>query len=157
PPKSNLDPRLLVELVRAVGPRNLRPVPPPPEEARLRGRLHTRGRDRQAISHHYDVSNAFYRMVLGPSMTYSCAVFDTPEDSLDDAQERKYELICRKLDLQPGMRLLDVGCGWGGMIIHAARHHGVQAVGITLSREQEELATKRVAEAGVGDKVEVRL
>jgi cyclopropane-fatty-acyl-phospholipid synthase len=152
-----LDPKLVVGLLRETGFDVLRPLPPPPEEARLRGGLHTRGRDRQAISHHYDVSNDFYRLVLGPSMTYSCAVFDRPTEALDVAQANKYELISRKLGLEPGMRLLDVGCGWGGMLLHAAEHHGVQGVGVTLSHEQEELATKRVAEAGLADRVEIRL
>jgi cyclopropane-fatty-acyl-phospholipid synthase len=135
----------------------LRSPPPPPEEAQLSGGLHTRARDRAAISHHYDVSNDFYRLVLGPSMVYSCAVWESPDVSLEEAQAAKLELICRKLDLQPGMRLLDVGCGWGGMILHAARHHGVEAVGVTLSGEQAELARARVAEAGLSDRVEIRL
>ena len=92
-------------------------------------------RDAAAIAHHYDVSNDFYRLVLGPSMTYSCAVWPTPDATLEEAQAAKYELVCRKLGLRPGMRLLDVGCGWGGMVMHAARHHGVEAVGITLSQQ----------------------
>jgi cyclopropane-fatty-acyl-phospholipid synthase len=108
-----------------------RPLPPPPEEARLSGRLHSRARDAAAIAHHYNVGNDFYRLVLGNTMTYSCAYFEHADTTLDDAQDAKYELICRKLDLQPGMRLLDVGCGWGGMVMHAARHHGVTAVGDT--------------------------
>src|ERR671916_244808 len=94
------------------------PRAPPPEEARLRGRRHSKERDAAAIAHHYDVSNDFYRLVLGPSLTYSCAVFHDPSDSLEQAQANKYELICRKLGLEPGMRLLDVGCGWGGMALH---------------------------------------
>src|SRR6185437_10088956 len=112
-------------------------------------------RDRAAIAHHYDVSNDFYRLVLGPTMTYSCAVWSSPDVGLDAAQSAKYELICRKLGLEPGMRLLDVGCGWGGMLLHAAEHHGVQAVGVTLSRPQAELARKRVAERGLGDRIDV--
>jgi cyclopropane-fatty-acyl-phospholipid synthase len=152
-----LDTRTMRKLVGEVGGwRHLRPLPAPPEEARLRGWRHSRARDRAAISHHYDVSNAFYEMVLGPSLTYSCAVFGDPGDSLESAQEAKYELICRKLGLRQGDRFLDVGCGWGGMVIHAARHHGVHAVGITLSREQTLLASKRVVEAGVSDRVEIR-
>lgn len=135
----------------------LRPPPPPPEEVHLHGGLHTRGRDSDAISHHYDVSNEFYRLVLGPSMVYSCAVWDDPDGTLDDAQAAKLELVCQKLGLRPGLRLLDVGCGWGSMVLHAARHHGVSAVGITLSHEQAELARKRVADAGLGDLVEIRL
>jgi cyclopropane-fatty-acyl-phospholipid synthase len=151
------DAAALARLVRVHGRDALRRLPPPPEEAQLRGRVHTRGRDRQAVSHHYDVSNDFYRLVLGPSMTYSCAVFEAPDDTLERAQANKYDLICRKLGLREGMRLLDVGCGWGGMLLHAARHYGVRGVGVTLSREQEELARKRVAEAGLTDLIEIRL
>lgn len=134
-------------------------LPPrrPPEEARLRGRLHSRERDAAAISHHYDVSNDFYALVLGPSMTYSCAYFESPEETLESAQEAKYDLIARKLGLQPGMRLLDVGCGWGGMVMHAAARREVRAIGITISEQQARLAAKRVAEAGLADVVEVRL
>ena len=103
------------------------------------------------------MSNEFYELVLGPTMTYSCAVFATPDDSLETAQEQKYDLICRKLGLQPGQRLLDVGCGWGGMVMHAAQHYGVQAVGVTISASQADLAAKRVAEAGLADRVDIRL
>ena len=134
-----------------------RPLPPPPEEARLHGRFRSRQRDAAAIAHHYDVSDDFYRLVLGETMTYSCAVFPDERTGLDDAQRAKYDLICRKLGLAPGMRLLDVGCGWGGMVLHAAAHYGVQAVGVTLSRSQRERAARRVASAGLGDQVEVRL
>jgi cyclopropane-fatty-acyl-phospholipid synthase len=133
-----------------------RPLPAPPEEARLKGRLHSRSRDAAAISHHYDVGNDFYRLVLGETMTYSCAYFETPDATLDEAQTAKYDLICRKLGLAPGMRLLDVGCGWGGMPMHAARAYGVDAVGVTLSHAQAEAAAKRVAEAGLADRVEIR-
>ena len=157
-PNVRLEPKALLRLVRELGGwRQVRPVPPPPEEARLRGRRHSKARDAAAISHHYDVSNAFYRLVLGPSLTYSCAVFHEPTDTLEQAQANKYELICRKLDLRPGMRLLDVGCGWGGMALHAAQHHGVEAVGITISRRQAELAEKRVAEAGLSEQVQIRV
>lgn len=134
-----------------------RPLPPPPEEARLAGRLHTRHRDAAAVTHHYDVSNEFYRLVLGPSMTYSCAVWSDPEVGLEAAQEAKHELVCRKLGLRPGMRLLDVGCGWGGLVLHAARHHGVEATGVTLSTQQAELARERVDAAGLADRVQIRL
>jgi cyclopropane-fatty-acyl-phospholipid synthase len=156
-PNLRLSPAQWREAVALVGAAGLRPLPLPPEEARLHGRRHTKERDAAAIAHHYDVSNDFYRTVLGPSMTYSCAVFATPGTSLEDAQAAKHELICRKLDLQPGMRLLDIGCGWGGMLLHAAREHGVRAVGVTVSQRQAELAEKRIAEAGVADRVEVRL
>ena len=131
--------------------------PLPPEEAHLHGRRHSPARDAAAIAHHYDVSNDFYRIVLGPSMTYSCGVWSSPDVGLEAAQAAKYELICQKLALQPGMRLLDVGCGWGSMVMHAAQHHGVRAVGVTVSRRQQELAAKRVAEAGLSDQVEIRL
>ena len=134
-----------------------RPPTPPPEEARLRGGRHSKARDAQAIAHHYDVSNDFYRLVLGDTMTYSCAYFREPDFDLDDAQNAKHDLICRKLGLREGMRLLDVGCGWGGMVIHAARNYGVRAVGVTISRNQADLAEKRVAEAGLADRVEIRL
>ncbi|MEU9130089.1 cyclopropane-fatty-acyl-phospholipid synthase family protein [Kitasatospora sp. NPDC048540] len=147
---------LLATLVRigAVGPQ---PAPPPEEAVRPRGRLHSRRRDRAAISHHYDVGNDFYRLVLGSSMVYSCAYWTPEAKSLEDAQEAKLDLICRKLGLRPGMRLLDVGCGWGSLVLHAARHYGVTAVGVSISVEQVELARGRVAEAGLGDRIEIRL
>jgi cyclopropane-fatty-acyl-phospholipid synthase len=135
----------------------VRPLPAPDEEVKLHGLRHTKRRDAKAIQAHYDVSNDFYRMVLGPSMTYSCAVFEHEDDSLERAQANKYELISRKLALQPDMRLLDIGCGWGGMVLHAARHHGVHAVGITISEAQAELARKRVVDAGLADRIEIRL
>ncbi|HEV2088595.1 MAG TPA: cyclopropane-fatty-acyl-phospholipid synthase family protein [Cryptosporangiaceae bacterium] len=131
-------------------------APLPPEEARPRGRLHSLSRDRAAISHHYDVSNRFYEWLLGPSMAYTCAVFPEPDASLELAQERKHELVAGKLGLRPGMRLLDVGCGWGGMVMHAAERHGVQALGVTLSRQQAEWAQKAIAERGLGELAEVR-
>jgi cyclopropane-fatty-acyl-phospholipid synthase len=157
-PEVQLEPKMMLRLVHELGGwREVRPVAPPAEEVRLRGRRHSKSRDAAAISHHYDVSNAFYRLVLGPSLTYSCAVWHDPDDTLEAAQANKYELICRKLDLRPGMRLLDVGCGWGDMVMHAAQHHGVNAVGITISRQQAELAEKRVAEAGLSDQVQIRV
>lgn len=131
--------------------------PPPPEEARLSGRLHSRSRDAAAISHHYDVGNDFYRLVLGRTMTYSCAYWKDGVESLDDAQIAKYDLICKKLNLQPGMRLLDVGCGWGGLAVHAAANYGATVVGITLSREQEALAKQHAEDQGVSHMVEFRL
>lgn len=158
---------------------------PPPEEARVakKGRMHSRGRDSAAISHHYDVGNDFYALVLGPSMVYSCAVWpdgpvtgdatagsgpeaeagpddglgDGLDDGLDAAQEAKLDLVCRKLGLQPGMRVLDVGCGWGSFALHAAARYGATVVGVTLSTEQATLARKRAADAGLTDSIEIRV
>src|SRR3954471_14234574 len=132
---------------------------PPPEEVRVGryGRRHSRRRDAAAVSHHYDVGNDFYRLVLGPSMVYSCAVWDDETVGLEAAQEAKLDLVCRKLALRPGMRLLDVGCGWGSLGMHAAERYGAQVVGVTLSAEQAALARKRVAEAGLTDKVDIRI
>ena len=152
-----LGPRMMARFLREGGRPALRLLPAPEEEARLRGWVHSPGRDRQAVSHHYDVSNSFYEMMLGPSMTYSCALFEDPDDDLASAQSNKYELVSRKLGLQPGMRLLDVGCGWGGMAVHAAINHGAQVLGVTLSSDQYDWATKRVAECGLGDRIEIRL
>ncbi|MGW1783074.1 class I SAM-dependent methyltransferase [Streptomyces sp. NPDC002143] len=142
-------------LLKLAGP----PLPPAPprEEVRRTGHLHTRRTDRRAISHHYDVGNDFYELVLGPSMVYSCAYWESADSTLELAQRDKLELVCRKLDLAPGRRLLDVGCGWGSLAIHAAREHGADVVGITLSQEQAAYARKRVADAGLTDKVEIRV
>ena len=143
-------------LLGAVG----REPAPPPEEARVAGRRHSRSRDRAAVRHHYDVGNAFYRRVLGPSWVYSCAYWerwDDPSFTLEDAQRAKLDLVCRKLALAPGMRLLDVGCGWGSLVLHAAQQYGVTAVGVTVAEEQAALARERVADAGLGDRVEIRL
>ncbi|MER7836090.1 cyclopropane-fatty-acyl-phospholipid synthase family protein [Streptomyces sp. NPDC096040] len=142
------------ELLKLAGP----PLPPTPprEEVRRRRQLHTRRSDKQAISHHYDVGNDFYEIVLGPSMVYSCAYWED-DGTLETAQRDKLELVCRKLDLKPGQRLLDVGCGWGSMAIHAAREHGVSVVGVTLSQEQAAYARKRVADEGLTDRVEIRV
>jgi cyclopropane-fatty-acyl-phospholipid synthase len=136
------------------------PLARPAEEiARRRGRAHTKGRDRSAISHHYDVGNDFYRLVLGSSLVYSCAYWsDGPkESSLEQAQHDKLDLVCRKLALRPGQRLLDVGCGWGSMALHAAARYGVRVTGVTISVEQAELARKRVAEAGLTDRIDIRV
>ncbi|MBT2386427.1 class I SAM-dependent methyltransferase [Streptomyces sp. ISL-11] len=143
------------ELISLAGPGL--PPRPPREEARKHGGLHSLRRDREAISHHYDVGNTFYERVLGPSMVYSCAYWESPESTLEEAQSAKLDLVCRKLALRPGERLLDVGCGWGSMVLHAAREYGVSAVGITLSEEQAAYARKRVAEAGLTDRVEIRV
>ncbi|MFJ3975128.1 class I SAM-dependent methyltransferase [Streptomyces sp. NPDC090021] len=132
------------------------PAPPGEEAARRSGPRHTRGRDRQAISHHYDVGNDFYERVLGPSMVYSCAYW-TPGSTLERAQHDKLDLVCRKLALKPGDRLLDVGCGWGSMALHAAREYGARVTGVTLSREQAVYARKKAADEGLADLVEIRI
>lgn len=133
------------------------PAPPAEEMHRRRtGPLHTRRRDKEAISHHYDVGNDFYELVLGPSMVYSCAYWEDG-GTLEDAQRDKLDLVCRKLALKEGDRLLDVGCGWGSMAIHAAREYGAVVTGVTLSVEQAAYARKRVAEEGLTDRVEIRV
>ncbi len=121
----------------------------------LNGMLHSRTRDAAAIQHHYDVSNLFYELVLGPSMTYTCACYPTEDATLEQAQAFKYELVARKLGLEPGMRLLDVGCGWGGMVRHAARQ-GVSVLGVTLSREQAQWAQQAIEREGLSHLAEVR-
>jgi cyclopropane-fatty-acyl-phospholipid synthase len=139
----------------AFGPRPAVPA----GEARLRGRLHSVGRDRGAIAHHYDLGNDFYQLLLDPQMAYSCAYWarDEPGYSLEDAQRDKLDLICRKLDLRPGMRLLDVGCGWGSLLIHAAGRYGVDVVGVTLSAAQYAHVQSRIYEAGLDGLAQVRL
>jgi cyclopropane-fatty-acyl-phospholipid synthase len=127
------------------------------ERAQLRGRRSSLERDRQAIAYHYDVSNDFFTLWLDPTMAYSCAVFESPTEDLDTAQRRKLDYVCRKLRLQPGERLLDIGCGWGGLVLHAARHYGAEAFGVTLSRAQAELASARIREAGLEDRCRVEL
>ncbi len=148
-----------VDVLRRLGIHVLRPVAPPPEETRPGlwwGLRHSMKRDSRAISHHYDVSNRFYEWVLGPSMAYTCAVYPYDGASLEDAQEEKVDLVCRKLDLQPGHRLLDVGCGWGTMVIHAAENYGARVLGVTLSQQQAEWGQKRIAELGLGQLAEIR-
>jgi cyclopropane-fatty-acyl-phospholipid synthase len=148
-----------IGVLRELGSWVLRRPPLPPEEASppwRRGLRHSKERDAKAVSHHYDVSNRFYEMVLGPSMTYTCAVYPESTSSLEAAQATKYDLVARKLALEPGQRLLDVGCGWGGMVIHAAQHYGVRALGVTLSRQQAEWAQKAIVERGLADRAEVR-
>ncbi|MFT3872285.1 MAG: class I SAM-dependent methyltransferase [Nocardioides sp.] len=151
-----------VALVRGLGIGNLRPPAPPPQEKlprwrrTLEGLRHSQHRDASAISHHYDVSNRFYEMVLGPSMTYTCAVFPTKDATLEEAQTYKYDLVARKLDLKSGERLLDVGCGWGGMVRHAAKEYGVRALGVTLSLQQAQWAKEAIDREGLGDLAEVR-
>lgn len=169
-------PRETVDMVRALGAKNFVPPKPPPQEhlpawrqraenvRHLSGRAisalpwtrHSPERDADAIHHHYDVSNTFYEYVLGPSMTYTCALYPTDDATLEEAQAAKYDLICRKLGLEPGMRLLDIGCGWGGMVRHAAQHYGVKALGVTLSREQANWAQKAIKADRLDDVAEVR-
>ncbi len=161
-------PAEVLGLVRALGVSKLVPPPPPPQEMmppwrrqleglrRLGGWRHSKDRDAESIQHHYDVSNTFYEHVLGPSMTYTCAVFPHEDATLEEAQANKYDLICRKLGLKPGMRLLDLGCGWGGMVRHAAEHYGVKALGVTLSREQATWAQERIKADRLDHLAEVR-
>jgi cyclopropane-fatty-acyl-phospholipid synthase len=147
--------RLALAAVRACG--LTRPPRIPASELRPRGRRHSRERDERAVRHHYDVSNEFFALFLDDSMTYSCALFSRGAATLEEAQVAKRELVCTKLDLREGERILDVGCGWGSFVIHAAREHGVQAVGVTLSPAQAELARRRATEAGLEDRVEIRV
>jgi cyclopropane-fatty-acyl-phospholipid synthase len=146
---------LALAVIRACG--LVAPPKPPKAELRLRGARHTIARDRRAVRHHYDVGNEFFALFLDPSMTYSCAYWQGGASTLEEAQEAKLELVCKKLALREGERVLDVGCGWGSFVIHAALRHGVRAVGITLAEEQARLARERVREAGVADRVEIRL
>jgi len=153
--------RQRLDLLRTLGPEALTWVEPPPQEVGAKRyvaglRAHLPGRDALAIAHHYDVSNTFYRWVLGPSMAYTCAVYPAEGASLEQAQENKFDLVCRKLGLRPGMRLLDVGCGWGGMVRHAVTHYGVTALGVTLSRQQAEYGQKLVSEEGLAGVAEIR-
>jgi cyclopropane-fatty-acyl-phospholipid synthase len=157
-----------LKVLRNLDPRALRWADPPKEEynakrplqriAQIRAGMtrHSKARDAQVIGHHYDISNAFYELVLGPSMAYTCAAYPELDATLEDAQFHKHDLVARKLGLKPGMRLLDVGCGWGGMVRHAAEHYGVQVIGVTLSRQQAEWGAKAVAEAGLSELAEIR-
>jgi cyclopropane-fatty-acyl-phospholipid synthase len=133
------------------------PPPAPHGQARVAGQVHGRDRDRAVIRHHYDLSNDFYALILDESMAYSCAYYAEPGMTLGQAQAAKLDLICRKLELQPGMRLLDVGCGWGSLSLHAARHFGARVLGVTISEQQHAFVTERIAEHGLTDRVEVRL
>jgi cyclopropane-fatty-acyl-phospholipid synthase len=147
--------RLGLAAVRACG----LTMPPraPTAELRLRGERHTIARDRRAVRHHYDVGNDFFALFLDRSMTYSCAYFSGGAQTLEEAQEAKLELVCRKLALREGERVLDVGCGWGSFVLHAARHHGISALGVTLSEPQAQLARERARELGVADRIEIRV
>jgi cyclopropane-fatty-acyl-phospholipid synthase len=141
--------------VRACGPR----LPPavPTAELRPRGKRHTIVRDARAVRHHYDLPSEFFRLVLGEGMTYSCALWSRGARTLEEAQEAKLDLVCHKLDLEPGQRVLDIGCGWGSFAIHAAGRYDVRVTGITLSEPQAEFARRRVAEQGLSDRVEIRV
>ena len=147
--------RLSLAAARAMGLR--KPPPVPAAELRPRGKRHTRERDARAVRHHYDVSNEFFKLILGEAMTYSCAIFSRGATTLEEAQEAKLELVCTKLGLREGERVLDVGCGWGSFAIHAATNHGVEVLGITLSEPQATEARRRVAERGLEDSVEIRV
>ncbi len=147
--------RLAAAAVRAGA---LRSIPrAPANELRPQGRRHSRERDRRAVTHHYDVSNEFFRLLLGESMTYSCAIFSRGARTLEEAQRAKLEIVCTKLELRAGERLLDVGCGWGSLALHAAREHGVQVCAVTLSEPQAALARERAGAAGLADRIEIRV
>ncbi|WP_310526768.1 cyclopropane-fatty-acyl-phospholipid synthase family protein [Nocardioides sp.] len=142
----------------AAGLGALRPPPrPPASQARVKGRLHSAIRDRRAISHHYDLSNEFYSLILDPAMAYSCGYHESAEATLEQAQRAKLDLVCHKLGLEPGVRMLDVGCGWGSLSLHAAEHFGAQVTGVTIAAEQKKFIDARIAERGLGDRVQIRL
>lgn len=150
-----------LQVLRSLGREALHWVEPPPQEVGAKRyvaglRSHSKARDALAIAHHYDVSNTFYSWVLGPSMAYTCAVYPTEDATLEQAQQEKFDLACRKLGLRPGMRLLDVGCGWGGMAVHAAEHYGVDVIAVTLSRQQAEWGKKVAADRGLAGQVDLR-
>jgi cyclopropane-fatty-acyl-phospholipid synthase len=147
--------RLAVATLRALGLQ--RPPAVPETELRPRGRRHSVERDERSVRHHYDLPPEFFALFLDESMTYSCAIFSRGAKTLEEAQETKLELVCTKLGLQPGQRVLDVGCGWGSFAIHAARNHGVNVVGITLSPPQAERGRRKVAELGLEDRVDIRV
>ena len=155
-------PSALLGAIRAAAGLRLlgRPPAPPASQARIRGRLHSALRDRRAISHHYDLSNDFYAQLLDPAMAYSCGYWTEPasdSSGVAEAQRDKLDLVCRKLGLEPGTSLLDVGCGWGSLSLHAAEHYGAQVTGVTIAAEQKRFIDARIAERGLGDRVEIRL
>jgi cyclopropane-fatty-acyl-phospholipid synthase len=147
--------KLAVAALRACGP--MRPPAVPAAELRPRGKRHSIVRDARAVRHHYDLPSEFFRLFLGEGMTYSCALWSRGARTLEEAQEAKLDLVCRKLDLQPGQRVLDIGCGWGSFAIHAAQRYGVRVTGVTLSEPQAEFARRRVADQGLSDRVEIRV
>ena len=143
-------------LAKNFAPFALKRPKPPALERSLKGGRHSKRRDAEAIHHHYDVSNTFYRWILGPSMAYTCAVFPSLDASLEVAQEEKFDLVARKLGLKPGMKLLDVGCGWGGMVLHAVKNYGVTAIGVTLSEQQALWGARAIKEAGLENSAQIR-
>jgi len=147
--------RLALAAARAAGLR--RPPRPPQAELRPRGKRHSRERDARSVRHHYDLPPEFFALFLGPSLTYSCAIFSRGATTLEEAQETKLEMVCTKLDLREGQRVLDIGCGWGSFALHAAQRHGVHVTGITLSPPQAEIGQRRAAELGLSDRVDIRV
>ena len=147
--------RLALAAVRAAGP--MLPPKVPAVELKPRGRLHTIGRDARSVRHHYDLPPEFYALFLGETMAYSCAVFSRGAQTLEQAQLEKLDMVCRKLDLREGEHVLDVGCGWGSFVLHAARNYGVRVTGITLSEPQARRARELAAEAGLAERVEIRV
>ncbi|WP_295697682.1 cyclopropane-fatty-acyl-phospholipid synthase family protein [Lapillicoccus sp.] len=154
-------PSVIATVVRAAKELGAIGTPPvaPASQAKLSGRLHSALRDRQAIHHHYDLSNEFYSLILDPHMAYSCGYWtsDAPGYTVEDAQRDKLDLVCRKVGLEPGMRFLDVGCGWGSLSLYAAEHFGAKVTGVTIAREQKKFIDERIKERGLEDRVEIRL
>jgi cyclopropane-fatty-acyl-phospholipid synthase len=147
--------KLALAALRSAGP--MRPPSPPLAELKPKGKLHSITRDRRSVRHHYDLPPEFFKLFLGESLTYSCAIFSRGATTLEDAQETKLDLVCTKLDLQPGQRVLDVGCGWGSWVIYAAKNYDVHVTGITLSEPQARIARQRAEAEGVADKVDIRV
>jgi cyclopropane-fatty-acyl-phospholipid synthase len=154
----NITVREATRLVSSVVPFGVlgRPLAPPPEEAPSHWRRHTRLADSESIHHHYDISNEFYALFLGPTMAYTCARYESAEMSLDDAQVSKFDLVCRKVGLKPGDTFLDVGCGWGGLAMHAAEHYGANVVAVNVSKEQAQWAQRAIEARGLSKQIDVR-